>query len=646
MPPGAWPSPLTAAAVATGQVRYGGVVVRDRGDTVWWAQTTPDGTGRMSVFRRDREGPAREMLPHRIDARTRLHEYGGQCWTVIGETLVTSDFADQRLYRVDDGVAAPLTADSGLADRYAQPAALPGTGWIVCVAERHRDRVTHALVAVALDGSGAVVDLWTGSDFVAAPAVSPDGRRIAFLTWDHPRMPWDGTMLRTAALTFDQGRPALHAVTAGPGGPEESVLAPSWMDDDTVCVATDRSGWWNLAAVPVTRPLTAGEPAPMWPAPRECGVPLWQLGFRNHVSLPEGRTFVVGGGRPYLLAPDGTATPIECPFTTWLPWLDADGDTVVGVAAADDRAPSLVGVDTATGAWTVLTAPPQPDPAWTPRPRRLTVRTGTADVPVHFHPPTAPRHRLPDHAAPPAVMWVHGGPTASFPQHYQGEVAYFTSRGLAFVAVDYTGSSGHGRRYRTALRGRWGDADVTDCIAVAHDLLERRRVSRIAIRGISAGGLTVLLALARPDSPFVGGVSYAGVADLGNFARRTHDFESRYLEGLIGRLPGDRAAYLDRSPLSHLGAVTRPVLLLHGQDDPVVPLEQAHAVARALTAERVPHKLLTFAGEGHIFSRPATIAAALEAELGFYGRLFGFDPPDVPHLPLTPVPAPAAGDPE
>ncbi|GAA1501351.1 prolyl oligopeptidase family serine peptidase [Dactylosporangium maewongense] len=637
LPPGVWPSPVTAAD----KVAYAGVAVRDGGDTVWWAQTTPGSTGRMSVFRHDRGGSVREVLPRRLDARTRVHEYGGQGWTVVGQTLVTSDFADQRLYRVDGGTALPLTPDTGLADRYAQPTELPGTGWVVCVAERHRATVRHALVAVALDGSGAVVDLWTGSDFVAAPAISPDGRSIAFLTWEHPLMPWDGTLLRTAALTFDQGRPAIHDVTVVLGGPEESVLAPSWMDDRTVCAATDRTGWWNLVAVPAAHPSADGEPAPMWPVAQECGVPLWQLGFRSHVPVSGGRTAVVSGGRLVVLDPDGTAAAFECPFTGWLPWLDAEGDVVAGVAAADDRAPAIVKVDTVTGAWTVLAEPPQPDPVWTPRPHRRTVPTPTGEVPVHFYPPTSPLYRLPEGAAPPAIMWAHGGPTASFPQHHQPEVAYFTSRGLAFVAVDYTGSSGRGRRHRTALRGQWGVADVTDCIAVARDLLERGRVSRIAIRGISAGGLTALLALARPGSPFAGGVSYAGVADLSHFARHTHEFESRYLDGLIGPLPEAQATYDDRSPLSHIDAVTRPVLLLHGERDPVVPLEQAQALAQALTAGQVPHALLVFADEGHVFGKSETIAAALEAELGFYGQLFGFDPPGVARLPLTGV----AGDP-
>ena len=245
---------------------------------------------------------------------------------------------------------------------------------------------------------------------------------------------------------------------------------------------------------------------------------------------------------------------------------------------------------------------------------------------------------MPDGALPPGVMFVHGGPTASFPRYYQDDVSFFTSRGLAVVAVDYTGSSGRGRRYRTALDGQWGVADVADCIGVARVLLAQGRVSSFVIRGMSAGGLTVLSALAQPDQPFVGGVSYYGVADLEDQAERTHDFESHYHDRLIGPWPHARDLYRQRSPLSHMTSVKQPVLLLHGLRDSVVPAAQSRAVANALSANNVPHALITFPDEGHAFSDSKAIATALEAELSFYGQVFGFDPPGVAPLELSPEP--------
>lgn len=642
IPPGAWPSPLSAARAAAPhapQTAYAGVAVSGDGQTVWWAETRPNDGGRMTVLRRAGHGPAEEVLPATLDARTRVHEYGGLSWTVIGSTLVTSNFADDRLYRVDGETHVALTPDTGRADRYGQPTDLHGSGWVVCVREHHGARVTHALVAVPLDGSGDVIELWTGSDFVVAPAVSPDGRRIAFLTWDHPSMPWDGSLLQVAALSMNDGRPSLGAASPVLGGPEESVLAPTWSDGETLCAATDRSGWWNIVKVPAS----GGPPEPLWPVDRECGVPLWRLGFRTHVSLTGARTAVLCEGRLHVLDAGGTASAIATPFTSWLPWLDSAGDVVVGVAASDQRRPAIVRVDTRNNRWTVVAGPEQPDTAWTPRPQHLDIpAVDGRSVLAHLYLPTSPVARVPDGTAPPGVMFVHGGPTASFPRYYQDDVSFFTSRGLAVVAVDYSGSSGRGRRYRTALRGQWGIVDVEDCSAAARVLIEQGHVSSMAIRGMSAGGFTVLTTLAQPDQPFVGGVSYYGVADLEYQAERTHDFESRYHDGLIGPWPLAREIYRQRSPLSRITAVTRPVLLLQGLRDAVVPAAQTHAVADALSAQKIPHALLTFPEERHGFSDSTAIAAALEAELSFYGQVFGFDPPNVAHLALHADPAASA----
>ncbi|PZS30461.1 MAG: hypothetical protein DLM59_11240 [Pseudonocardiales bacterium] len=645
LPGGTWPSPITAvdaAAPHAPQTRYAGVAVTDDGRSVWWAHTRPDQAGRMSILRRIGDGPAQEMLPPQLDARTSVHEYGGLAWTAVADTLVTSNFSDQRLYRVDGDTSTPITPDTAGADRYAEPTALPGDTWVACVRERHGEKVSHALVAVPLDGSGDIVELWTDSDFVVAPTVSPDGRRIAFLSWDHPSMPWDGSELQVAPLSWTQDRPTLGPAVVALGGPEEAVLAPTWSDGETVCAATDRSGWWNLVAIPAV----GGTPESLWSVERDCGVPLWRLGLRSHISLTGGRTAVVCAGRLHLLDTASEPTAIATPFTSWLPWLAADGDILVGVAAAADRRPAVVRVDTRSGQWTVLDEPDQPDTTWAPTPTLMDIPTDDGrSVAAAFYPPTSPITRLPDGAAPPGVMFVHGGPTAAFARHYQDDVSFFTSRGLAVVAVDYTGSSGRGRRHRTALWGRWGVVDVDDCIVVARVLLAAGRVSGLVIRGMSAGGLTALSALSRTGQPFAAGVSYYGVADLEDQAERTHEFESRYHDRLIGPWPAARELYRQRSPLARMATVTHPVLLLQGLRDPVVPAAQTRAVAAELARREVPHALLTFPDEGHTFSDRDAIATSLQAELSFYGQVFGFEPPGVPSLRLTPDRATALGEP-
>ena len=627
LPGGSWPSPLTAEQVAEAGKQYGEVAVTGGGRTVWWSESRPAQGGRTTVLRRTGDSPVEEVLPAELDARTRVHEYGGRCWLPHDGGLLTSDLHDQRLWLVDaDGQARALTADTGLADRYAEPVLLPGGTHVLCVRERVGERVVHELVAVPLDGSGEVAVLWSGSDFVAAPAVSPDGGRLAFVTWDHPRMPWDGTELRVADLLPG---PSLGPAQVLLGGPTEAVQSPAW-EGAAVRAVTDRSGWWNLVRV------EADGVRELWPVEQECGVPLWQLGMRTHAELTGGRVAVVHGGRLAVLAPDGTATDVDVPFTGWGAQVTADGDVVAGVAWTPTALQVVVAVDTATGTWTTVDSPEQPDPAWAAVPEVVEVPSvGGRTTWAAVYPPTSPQARLPEGEGAPYVVFVHGGPTSSSPKRYSGQIAWFTSRGIGVVDVDHGGSTGYGRAYRELLRGQWGVVEVDDCEAVARWLQETGRATAVAIRGGSAGGWTVLSALTRGGSPFAAGTSYYGVADLVAMAEDTHDFESRYLDGLVGPLPEARAVYDERSPLSRVDRLDRPVLLLQGLDDPVVPPAQAELFLAALEGTGVPHAYLPFEGEAHGFRKAATVVAALQAELSFYGQVLGFDPPGVPVLELV-----------
>jgi dipeptidyl aminopeptidase/acylaminoacyl peptidase len=628
-PCGAWPSPITASDVAAASVGLSWPT--PVGDEVWWTEERPAEGGRHVVVRRRADGSEQDLLPAPWNARTRVHEYGGASYVAAGGDLVFTHFADQRLYRLTPGgTPSPLTPEPAepAGDRYAELRVVGGDVW--CVRERHEaGAVTRGLVAVPLDGSAQVRELVGGSDFLAFPRLSPDGRHLAWVAWDHPRMPWDGTELRVAPVEGGEvGTPRTLL-----GGPSESVLQPEWLSDATLSVATDRSGWWDLVTVDLDGTVT-----PLLALGEELAGPLWVLGYAWYAVLDDGSLLVTHGDRIGRLQ-DGTLTDLDLPLTVWYPDLATDGRRVVTVAASPTAGPAVVSV-TADGTLDVVHASPPPPvgPEWLSVPTRETFPSAGGRV-VHalVHAPTSPEASVPDGELPPYVVFVHGGPTAQTDATLDLEKTYFTSRGIGVVDVDYGGSTGYGRAYRDALRGQWGVVDVEDCVAAAQGLAAAGRADdgRLLIRGGSAGGWTVLAALTGTDA-FAAGTSYYGVAELVRFAQDTHDFESRYLDGLIGPLPEALALYEERAPLAHVDGLSCPVLLLQGDEDEVVPPSQAELFRDALVAKRLPHAYLLFEGEQHGFRKAETVVAALEAELSFYGQVLGFTPPGVPVLALQP----------
>jgi dipeptidyl aminopeptidase/acylaminoacyl peptidase len=655
--------------VAKGQVLISYPIVI--GDDVWWQEGRPDEGGRVTVIHCAPDGKQRSVLAAPWNARTRVHEYGGLAYLPLphwrdeggesagGGKIVFANYADQRLY------LAPLNQDQGQPDprpltpeppgdyghaalRYADFTLSPDGTEIWCVQERHDDgKVTRAIVAVPLDGSAAaspeaIRELVTGSDFFAFPTPSPDGTRLAWICWNHPRMPWDGTELRVAPLT--DGLPAKGRLVKG--GMRESVVAPRWRSDSSLYVVSDWPGWWNIYQVGLV-----GEPAQaLFPAEEEFAEPLWQLGGRPFAVLGDGRLAVlhgVGSMHLGLLDPEtAEMTDPDIGFQEFTSGLSADGDTIVGVAGGPTTPLSVIRINAATGETTVLRRETEeiPDPAYLPIPRAVLLE-GQFGRGVHalVYPPSHPEAVAPDGELPPYVIWVHGGPTAHAVGLFDLEKAYFTSRGIGVVDVNYGGSTGYGRLYRDRLRRQWGVVDVEDVIAAASILAQEGQADgkRLAIRGGSAGGWTALAAVTTGTSfgvVFSAATSYYGVADLSDFAAETHDFESRYLHGLIGPLPGYDTVYIERSPAGHVTDATCPVLLLQGLDDPIVPPAQAERMAADLSAHGIRHALLTFKGEGHGFRKAETIIACLEAELSFYGEVLGFPTPGIPPLPLTTQP--------
>ncbi|MBW1600546.1 S9 family peptidase [Streptomyces sp. JJ66] len=653
-PYGTWPSPVDAALVAAdaGRPDFPGTV----GAELWWTEPRPGEGGRHALLRLrgDGDGEPESVLPPPWDVRTRVMEYGGAAWAGApraegGPLLVFAHHADQRLYALEPdapGAAPrPLTPVSpvGQGLRWADPVVLPARGQVWCVLEEFTGDaptdVRRVLAAVPLDGSAAhdraaVRELTAPThDFVTGPRLDPDGRRAAWLAWDHPRMPWDGTELRLAHVTGDGRLTDARTVL---GGPAESVAQVEWAADGTLLAVTDRTGWWNLHRVDPA----GGAPVSLWPCEEECAGPLWRVGQRWFAPLPEGPVAVLhgqGGQRLGILDPHaGELVDASGPWTEWAAALAVEGTRVIGVAAAPDRAFEIVELDTQTGHCRVLARPhtDRVDPAYYPEPVERTF-TGADGRAVHaqVYPPRHPEHTGQPGELPPYVVWVHGGPTGRAPLVLDLGIAYFTSRGIGVAEVNYGGSTGYGRAYRERLRGAWGVVDVEDCATVALGLVAEGAAdrSRLAIRGGSAGGWTSAVSLTSPAAEGVyacAAISYPVLEPEGWAGGGTHDFESRYLDSLIGDVERDAERYRERSPVRHADRVRVPFLLLQGLDDPICPPEQCErflaALERRAGAPPPPHTYLTFEGESHGFRRAETIARCAEAELALYAQVFGF----------------------
>jgi dipeptidyl aminopeptidase/acylaminoacyl peptidase len=677
VPYGAWPSPVTAAGVAHGRLRLGFPIII--GGDVWWQEGRPEEGGRATVVHRAAGGKLGDVLPAPWNARSRVHEYGGLSYLPVprssvqpagsggrtprGHAIVFANYTDQRLYVAEPDAAGgkqeprPITPDPVAAHldpaglRYGDFALAPNRREIWCVQEEHSNgKVTRAIVAVPLDGSAtedpsAVRQLVTGGDFFAFPTPSPDGARLAWISWNHPHMPWDGTELRVAPVTGG-GEGGGQTVGQGrlvKGGLRESVLAPAWRDNTSLYVVTDWTGWWNIYQVG----LTGEPPQALYPAEEEFAGPLWQLGGRPFAVLGDGRLAVAhgrGSMRLGVLDPETSElTDLDLPMTEFAPMLSADGTSVAALAGGPKQPLSVVRVDVETSRLEVLRAELDDtmDDAYLPVPLDVEIEGKYGRV-VHalVYPPTNPDAQGPEGERPPYVVWVHGGPTGHVVGLLDLEKAYFTSRGIGVIDVNYGGSTGYGRLYRERLRREWGIVDVEDAAAAASSLAEQGEAdpARLAIRGGSAGGWTALAAVTTgiaDGNVFSAATSYYGVADLTTFAQTTHDFESRYLDGLIGPLPGFEAVYAERAPVGHVTDKTSPILLLQGLDDPVVPPEQSESIARDLAGHHIRHAYIAFEGESHGFRRAESVITALEAELSFYGQILGFTPPGVPVVKLT-----------
>lgn len=642
-PYGAWESPVSLDRLVEDVVGLSFPLATQT--HVYWTEARPWQGGRQVLVRCPAGGgEPEEVIPQAFNARTTVHEYGGLCTAVHhestrGDVVYFSNFDDQRLYRVVPGeVPEPLTPSPPFprALRYAAPVLTPDGSQLLAVRERHGDpdlpsTVVNDVVIVSTHGSEPPRTLLSGHDFYSFIAIAPDGRRVCWVSWDHPRMPWDGTELWEGDLDVD------GSCVRGPrlvaGGPTESVTQPSYAPDGTLHYVSDPTGWWNLYAA------AAGGGRPLAPMEAELGVPDFVFGLSSYALLDDGTALATwrqnGLNHLGLLRPGWAEFKvIDCGFT-YVTQLRAaaDGSSAVAVAGSATLPPSVVCMEVTSSDVVDVEVLKRSradvlDAAYLSTPEPIDFPTeGTEVSHALFYAPTNRDFEAPEDDLAPLIVSVHGGPTSAAVPVLNYAVQYWTSRGFAVVDVNYGGSAGYGRGYRERLRGKWGVVDLADCVHAARHLAASGRVDgdRLLIHGGSAGGYTTLCAATFSDV-FAAGASYYGVADAAVFAEETHKFEARYMDSLFGPWPETADVYRARSPLFHTESLHTPLILFQGLEDKVVPPAQAELMVAALRENGVPFAYVTYEGEQHGFRKAESIRRTAEAELYFYGRILGFTP--------------------
>ncbi len=609
--------------VAAGEI--GLEQIRIDGEDIYWIERRPQEGGRKVIVRRSRDGQINDVTPPGYNARTRVHEYGGGDYAVLNGKVIFSNFPDQRLYVQEFGSdPKPLTLDAPL--RYADGEIDPRRNIFYSVREDHSGpgEAVNALVRVELSKENAGTIVASGNDFYSSPRLSPDGSRLAWLSWNHPNMPWDGTELWVGKLAGDGSVVEKEKVA---GGAAESIGQPEWSPNGVLHFVSDRTGWWNLYRWKDHRM------EPLCPMDAEFGQPQWVFGVSlfGFASKNEILCSYTRRGRDYLAALNPTTKAlevIEIPFTA-ISQVRVAGHRLVFIGGSATDTISIVSLDLTSKGFTVLRRSRQStvDAGYLAAPRAIEFPTeGGRTAHGYFYAPRNRDYIGPPGEKPPLIVISHGGPTSATSASLKYSIQYWTSRGIAVLDVNYGGSSGYGRAYRERLNGRWGVVDVDDCVNGARYLVAQGEVDgdRLAIRGGSAGGYTTLCALTFRDV-FKAGASHYGVSDLEALAKDTHKFESRYLDRLIGPYPERRDLYLARSPIHFTDHLNCAMILFQGLEDKVVPPDQAEKMVQAVRAKNLPVAYLAFEGEQHGFRRAENIKRVLEAELYFYSKVFGFE---------------------
>jgi len=629
---GSWKSPITSDLIVAGAIRMGSVVLD--GDDTYWIEGRPAEAGRNVIVQRTSDGKLTDMIPAPFNARTRVHEYGGGAVAVKQGTVYFSNSADQRLYQQNPGSEPqPLTLEAKAC--YADGIIDSLRGHLICVREDYSDdsrEPVNSLVSIVLSlesrelDVGKVQVIACGSDFYSSPCLSPDNSQLAWLSWNHPNMPWDGTQLWVADIQEDGtlGKAQLVA-----GGVDESIFQPQWSPTGVLYFVSDRTGWWNLYR---WQP-NGGGVEPLWEMAAEFGLPQWVFGMSTYGFESENRLICTYSqdGISYLASINLQSKQleiIETPYTS-IASLQVTRGRAVFIAGSATEPNAVVQLNVGTGEITVLrkSAELEISPGYISTPQEIAFPTEEGLTAYgFFYPPQNQDYQAPTGEKPPLIVKSHGGPTGATSGTFSLKIQYWTSRGFAFLDVNYGGSTGYGREYRERLQGKWGIVDVDDCVNGAKYLVEQGLVDgeRLAIAGSSAGGYTTLAALTFRDV-FKAGSSHYGISDLEALVKDTHKFESRYFDGLIGVYPERKDLYEARSPIHFADQLSCPVIFFQGLEDKIVPPNQAEMMVEALKAKGLTVAYVAYEGEGHGFRRAENIKRTLDEEFYFYSQIFGFE---------------------
>ncbi len=619
---GSWKSPITSDLIVAGTIGLGGVTFD--GEDIYWLEGRPAEKGRNVLVRRTSDGTVTDITPQPFNVRTRVHEYGGGSFLIINATIYFVNFADQRIYKQTlNSQPQPLTPESQ--KRFADMILDKQRNQLICVCEDHSQtnrEPENTLVSIDLH-TGTVQTLVSGSDFYSSPRLSPDGTKLAWLTWNHPHMPWDSTQLWLATF-FSDG--SLDKAISIVGGREESICEPKWSADGKLYFSSDRTGWWNLY-----RYSQDGEIELLWEIEAEFAYPHWVFGISTYTFLSTEKIICTytQNGRWYLASlhtQEKQLYPFETSYTSFSD-LDTRGDKVIFIGGSPTQATAIVTLNIKTEEIEVLkrSSDIEIDSGYLSLPQEMAFPTEKGlTAYAWYYPPQNQDYQAPENTLPPLLVKSHGGPTAAASSSLSLKVQYWTSRGFAYLDVNYGGSTGYGRKYHQRLDKNWGIVDVDDCVNGAKYLVQQGKVDgeRLAISGGSAGGYTTLAALTFRDT-FKAGASYYGVSDLEALAKDTHKFESRYLDGLIGKYPQEKVIYEVRSPINFTANLACPVIFFQGLEDQVVPPNQAEMMVEAIRKKGLPVAYVPFAGEQHGFRLAENIKRALDGEFYFYARVFG-----------------------
>ena len=625
LPYGNWESPITSDLITSASVTLDQVHIYD--GAIYWLERRPRESGR-SVIVSFSNNTTEDILPPPFNARSRVHEYGGGVYCVCEHGIFFVNDADQDIYRVENS-NHPERITYTENSRFADLSFDNRHNRILCVCEDHNTSDTepcNSVVSIDIT-TGVINTLHQGYDFYSNPRMNNDGSKLAWLCWNHPNMPWDGTVLWLADVNA-QGllANALHVA----GSQSTSIFQPHWSPDNILYYVTDESGWWNLARHDETGTVA------ITTLKSEFGLPQWVFGQTTYAFSGTNTIFCShitdGIGRLSHIDLDTLAIADAGILQNSFISICAYENTVCFIAASETSFTQVVRLDADSLESEVITSSCSTDidDGYISKGQVICFDTRHADKAYAiYYPPANQHHEAPEGELPPLIVLCHGGPTGMADASLDLRKQYWTSRGFAIVDVNYSGSTGYGRNYRDRLKYEWGVRDVEDVCDAAIYFADKGLVdkNRLIIRGSSAGGYTVLAALTFHNT-FSCGASYYGISNLESLIAETHKFESRYTDQLIGSYPEHKQTYYERSPINFVDQLSCPVIFFQGMEDRVVPPSQAETMVVALKNKGIAVSYVSFEKEQHGFRHASTIKATLDSELYFYSVILGFNPAD------------------